>query len=319
MHVCPAGASGYAPLSIPGRPDCVLLTAPPMAGHERKTMFNQTTKTQSESVPWRCRLFSGLVALTLTGTIAISGTASAAAAETSGLCDFAQFIGVRGTDAAAGAGLAHGNRVWLTGGHGDEVLVLKAQLKSSSPLPFYFESLNYPAKGGADYPTSVLTGRNTLINEINWIASQCAGASIVLAGHSQGAAVVLAALTSLNTPGYPELTARGRASIKAVAAFGDPNYRPNRAIAAPGNSTGVGLLGPRPIAYSDQLDGMRYWGWPIGGSAQGWVQKIRSWCYPGDFFCATGTGSNAMAIHNSYGTKAMTGARQWIEHLFSDF
>jgi hypothetical protein len=202
----------------------------------------------------------------------------------------------------------------------DEVLVLKQGLKVTSPLPFYFESLNYPASGPENYLGSVMAGRTTLINEINWITATFPNTAIVLAGHSQGAAVVLAALTNVNTPGYPELTANARARIKAAAVFGDPNYRVGQAIAAPGaQTTASGLMGARIPAYSAQLNNLRFWGWPMGGNAEGWVQKIRSWCYAKDTFCASGTASNSMAINNSYGVNAMTGAKQWIEYMFNAF
>jgi hypothetical protein len=78
---------------------------------------------------------------------------------------------------------------------------------------------------------------------------------------------------------------------------------------------------PRANSYMDELDNQRVWGWPQFSSSQGWVQKIRSWCYAGDMFCASGTGPNAMAIHNSYGMNAMYGmygAEQWAQYMVSN-
>lgn len=269
----------------------------------------------------RRRVLAGLASTLLASSIALAGSSAAVAATAPGLCDFAVFIGVRGTGAPGGAGLMHNNRAWATGGHGDEIVVLKSGLISNTPLPIYAEALNYPAADGANYVSSVMTGRATLIAEINWIAQTCGpSASIILAGHSQGGAVVLSSMLTLEGPGYPNLTTAGRNAVQAVAAFGEPNNVPRRAIAAPGSSTtGSGVLGPRVPSQSDQLDALRYWGWPMGGSGQGWVQKIRSWCFPGDTICTSETGANGMAIHNSYGMKAMTDARKWIEYMYDAF
>ena len=119
------------------------------------------------------------------------------ASSTNNLCGFGIFIGVRGTNAAAGSSLAHGNRVWLSGGFGDQVADLKSILASSTdPIPYFFESLNYPASGDIGIVPSEIAGRTNLVNELNWLSNQC-GASlpaVVLAGHSQGALVIEDAL-----------------------------------------------------------------------------------------------------------------------------
>jgi hypothetical protein len=148
--------------------------------------------------------------------------AAPASADTSDPCDFGVFIGVRGTDAAPGAGLVHNNRAWTVGGNGDEIVVMSQYFRTNS-APFYMESLNYPAKGGVDYLGSVLEGRNTLIAELNWLATQCGGylPAVVIGGHSRGAAVALNAFITM--PGYPNLTSQARAMVRAVAVFGDPN------------------------------------------------------------------------------------------------
>lgn len=114
------------------------------------------------------------------------------------------------------------------------------------------------------------------------------------------------------------LTAKARSAVRAAILFGDPNYKVNQAVNAPGSqNTNSGLLGPMPASYWAQVNSMRYWGWPFKGNGAGWVQVVRSYCLPGDAFCASGTGSNAMSIHNSYGALRAIDAYQWMDYTLS--
>ncbi len=268
----------------------------------------------------RLRRLTGAIAALLLAAGLGAVAAPPASATSAGICDFGVLLTARGTGAPAGAGLAHSNRVWTTGGHGDELLSLAWHFKSTSPLPMYVASVNYPASGDANYFNSVMTGRANLVNEINWLVQQCGTytPAIFLAGHSQGGAVVLDSL--LQVSAAPNLSARAKSAIRAVVVFGDPNFSPNQPYNAPGSPTNTdGLMGGGIQAYNDQYASYRSWGWPMGGSGEGWVYKVRSYCYAGDYFCNRGTGPNAMAIHNLYGENSTTAARQWMEYMVNAF
>lgn len=265
------------------------------------------------------KLVGGVAALLLAAGFGVVSAPPASAVDGS-VCDFGAVLTVRGTGQAPGAGLAHGNRVWVTGGHGSELESLAWWFKASSPLPMFVASVNYPAAGDATYFNSVMTGRANLVNEINWLAEQCGNytPAIMLAGYSQGGAVVMNSL--LQVSGAPNLSARAKDSIRAVVVFGDPNFSVNQPWNAPGSPTNVGgLMGPHLAHYNAQFATYKAWGWPMGSSFQGWVHKIRSYCYHGDTFCNSGTGPNAIAIHNSYGENSTTAARDWMEYMVNAF
>ena len=187
---------------------------------------------------------------------------------------------------------------------------------SNNPLPFVFYSLNYPASATVpDYFNSLATGRNTLVYELNWLAEQCGTRlpAIVLAGHSQGGAVIQEAL--VNWDSAPNLTAKARLAIMAVASFGDPNFSPGQPFDAPASASTGGRMGTRLQVYSDQLTAFRYWGWPPDTSGEGWVYKVRSWCFSTDYWCATG---NSEAIHNAYDLN-FDAAQSWIQYMLNGF
>lgn len=235
------------------------------------------------------------------------------------MCAFGVFIAVRGTDAPVGSNLAHSNRLWTTGGMGDQIAPLKTQLHNGD-VPFYFASLNYAASGGAGYASSMNAGADKLVTELNYLATACPNnylPAVVLAGHSQGADVILQALSSQNYTARPAISARARQMIRAVVAYGDPAYQPYRNFNAPGAATADDGLFFRHNDNWTLLDKYKSWGWPMGGSSQAYVYKIRSYCKTGDLFCQGGLGSNAMAIHNSYNNDA-TAARQWIEYMIAN-
>lgn len=229
---------------------------------------------------------------------------------------------VRGTDAAVGSSPAHSGRVWTVGGEGDELRALTSHFRSNTnPLPMYVASLNYPASGGVNYFGSISQGRATLVNELNWIVGQCGfyhSPNILLAGHSQGAAVVLETL--IDWPDAVKLSAMAKGSIKGVVAFGDPNFAVGQPFNAPGSPTNAGgVMGPRLQVYNSQLASYRVWGWPMESPSPDWQYRVRSYCYAGDFFCNSGTGPNAMAIHNSYGELSTSDAATWMEYQVESF
>lgn len=262
------------------------------------------------------RLISAVSALILSLGIGVVGAAPATATPTSDPCKFMVFIGVRGTDATGGVGTGiHSGRIWTQGGKGSQISYL-AGLFDSSDMPIWFGALRYPASGGTGYAQSVAKGRDTLVTELNYIANLCSTLpATVLAGHSQGADVVLEALTVRS--GRPNLSTRAKAMITAAAVFGDPSYRPNEAYNAPGSPTvRYGMFG-RSVASVGNIASHKFWGYPMGGTGPGWVYKVRSYCKLRDAFCQNAIGDpDAMTIHNSY-TTMMPAARDWINYLVS--
>lgn len=264
------------------------------------------------------RVFATISAAAVGVIVAGSVSAPANASSTNNLCEFGVFIAVRGTGAPAGSSLAHSNRVWLSGGQGDQVADLKARLASAAdPMPFYFESLNYPASDGAPLIASVAAGRKALVNELNWLSNQCGSRlpAVVLAGHSQGAMVITQALSAF-VDGSPNLTAKAKAMIRAVALFGDPNYSPTDPFDAPSSPTVQPLL-HRTAGDSAALAAYRYKGWPQGSKTQGWVYKIREYCLAGDEWCQSGTSPKARAIHNAYAPSQTGPAQLWIDYMLT--
>ncbi|WP_170285526.1 cutinase family protein [Microbacterium rhizomatis] len=236
------------------------------------------------------------------------------------MCDYGVFIGIRGTDTPAGAGAIHGGRAYNSGGYGG-VEVLRSHLINFGTVPLYFVALNYPASGGASFFGSVRQGRNTLVDEINWLVEQCGSytPAIVIVGYSQGGAVALAALTTAYD-GSPNLAARARVAIMAVADIADPYYVPNKAYNAPNSTTtGWGRLGGILTEQQEEIASYRYWGWPPPGGTQGWVYKVRSWCSTDDYWCAGSDGPNAAEVHANAGTDNAWDAKEWIQYLTTSF
>jgi len=265
-------------------------------------------------------------AVAVLGAIAMVASlfSGANAASAATICGDAVFLGVRGTDAPAGSGSAHSGRIWTSGGMGDQVASLYTQVVGTG-IPYYSASLNYPASGGANYSSSVETGVNTLVAELNWLATQCGSVLpiVILAGHSQGAQVILDALSWATFPYGTELTPNAKKMIRAVAVFGDPTYLPNRSINAPMSASGVahGIF-PRNLILADSLENSDYsfYGYPYGEHGMGTVYKIRSYCLAGDFFCQSDLSDSNFAIHNSYAsptTGAVINATNWITYMIS--
>ena len=265
------------------------------------------------------RVFTTISAAAVGVIVAGSVSAPANASSTNNLCEFGVFIAVRGTGAPAGSSLAHSNRVWLSGGQGPQVADLKGRLAGATtdPMPFYFESLNYPAAKGTGLIASVAAGRNTLVMELNWLSNQCGSIlpAVVLAGHSQGAMVITQALSAF-VDGSPNLTSKAKTMIRAVALFGDPNYSNTDPFNAPGSPSVQPLL-HRVAGTSTELAAYKYMGWPQASKAKGWVYKIREYCLAGDLFCQSGTSPRAESIHNSYAPSKTGQAQLWIDYMLS--
>ncbi|QYM64310.1 cutinase family protein [Microbacterium sp. Se5.02b] len=183
-----------------------------------------------------------------------------------------------------------------------------------SGMPFYFESLNYPAAPPPHLEDSVNLGVSRLSAEVNYVNQTCPYAPIVLIGHSQGAMVVSHLLTGATVPA---LTTSAKNNIRAVALFGDPQYRTGM-LTNFVNQPNNGLLSQSLTFPKSSLASYRYWGWPYGATtAEGWVYKVREYCLAGDFFCQSNPNDSSYAIHNSYGQFA-GGVAGWIQFLLTD-
>ena len=265
------------------------------------------------------RVLSASLALLIASILGV-GAQSASANNTDNLCEFAVFIGVRGTGAPAGANAVHSNRLWRAGGMGDQVAPLRNKVLEY-PYGVWTASLNYPAT--TNYEASVSAGANTLATELNYLATACGSfvPNVILAGHSQGADVIARALGWGNWPQGVELTQKAKASISAVVFYGDPGYFPGDSWNAPGSPSKLGFM-TRNTVVKDKLKAFRFWGWPQGSTSTSpsWVPRIRSYCYSGDFFCQNNPADAGFKIHNSYGTLTQaTKAASWIDYMMSDF
>lgn len=148
---------------------------------------------------------------------------------------------------------------------------------------------------------SVSKGVDNLVAEVNWLANYCGnGHRVILLGHSQGAQVVLDAVSS------GRMTNKALERIKAVAVYGDPTYQPNRPYNA-GDTTAKGVFtrGYQSMRFLDDYE-----------TSSG-APKIRSACYNGDAFCDRGLSSDAIDIHSSYLNSAarLSASYNWINGL----
>lgn len=261
------------------------------------------------------RLIALLAAALSAAALVLTAAIPANATLSSSVCGSTVVIGVRGTGAAAGSGLTHNNRVWTSGGLGDQIDPLRQALYFKGP-PYFVEALNYPASSFV-YNDSLNAGISTLTAELNWLLTQCTyPPAVVLVGHSQGAQVISDTLT---------WTTNGRNSgvtnmVRAVILYGDPEYAPGKNYDAAGNGTGWGLYSSTSPAYNkDALSNYRVWGWPQGSTDPNptWVQKVRSYCISGDFFCQSNPGDSNYAIHNSYAANFTAQAASFLEYMIT--
>jgi|GEM_PF-2512500 len=202
---------------------------------------------------------------------------------------------------------------------GPQIAALVATYKKLG-YPTYFEALNYPASG-VDYVSSVTTGASKLAKELNWLATACGTTMppVVIAGHSQGAQVILDALGWASFPHGTQLTAKAKRMVRAVAVFGDPTYQRARPYNAPDAATARNGVFSRNLIVSEKLEtDFSFYGWPMEANGPGTTYKIRSYCVAGDFFCQSDISDSSYAKHNSYKTVSMIAARNWIDYMLSE-
>lgn len=250
------------------------------------------------SPTWRRRVFGALATAVVGLSIAVGAATPASAHAVADPCTAkAVFIGVRGTGAPAGTKATASGNAWTSGGHG-LVAGLAGHFASKKQYPMYIESLAYPAS--SDYQASVAAGAKKLTAELSWLNTRCKGtARVVLAGHSQGADVVLDALSRLTDPKLKRM-------VTAVAVFGDPTFVANQKYNAAGSGTRHGMM-PRSSQERTVLNTYRL-------SFQGAdYTRLRSFCSAGDWACqGAAYNSRSAAIHNGYKTASAAG---WIESI----
>lgn len=162
----------------------------------------------------------------------------------------------------------------------------------------------------------MVAGATQLVNELNYLNSQCPNSPLLLAGHSQGAHVIMDTLTSeYSATSHVSLTTSARQHIMAVAVFGDPTYEPAKPFDRFDNGTNCGVFS-RPYGTAD-IQNMRHWGYPMGSNAQAWVYTVRSYCHTGDYFCQNNPNDSNYAIHNSYASD-MAYVKQWFDYQLTN-
>lgn len=268
----------------------------------KKEITRANEQSQAHSTRRKALVSVGSILTSLTVVLGIAQPVHAARSTDN--CAGVTVISVRGTDAPRGvASKARNGRVWEGSGFGPILVNLAIKLESSASK-VNTVGLIYPAAGGVNYAASIDAGKKALIAEVNWLMTNCSvKPKIVLLGHSQGAHVIFDALT-------PGATANGfsntaRAQIKAIAAFGDPTYVGPRSYSAAGNAISTGVIS-RGAHSGYVIEAFK---------TSAGTPKVRSWCYEGDAFCtASGFGSAAMAVHNSYlnSTTKINQAYNWI-------
>ncbi|WP_170285643.1 cutinase family protein [Microbacterium rhizomatis] len=241
----------------------------------------------------------------------------ASAAQPFSVCSSSNvFIGVRGTGAPGGSVESTTGNAWQIGGMGDQVAGIADHFKNDSPYseawPTYVEALNYPAS--ADLLNSISVGVETLREELNHLGSACPiTPSIILAGHSQGAAVIDGVLKN------PELiNDRAKQQIKGVALLGDPGHSANMPYSAM-NTASNGSMFMLPSEYSTINNTYRFWGW--GESSQdpnpSWIPRVRDYCFTGDAACTGNFTDEGWYIHSIY-TTVHPQVISWLDYMLTN-
>ncbi|WP_068253430.1 cutinase family protein [Rathayibacter tritici] len=245
----------------------------------------------------------------------------AVAAEESNRCDSATVIAVRGSGEPAGNGSAHGDRTYASGGLGGLLQKLASGLQGDPHVPVTAEGLKYPATivnpdNFGPYFESVNTGAKNLVLEVQDRARSCPNSPIVLAGYSQGAEVIRAAITGTDYEGrHYGLTADDKKHLRSVVLFGAPSYHGGEPWNAPDSGPKNGMTG---------WDGNPYESLTVAASSPSSHSKndkssiVRSYCLTDDYFCQSNYTDKGMDIHNSYANSVMVGeSRSFVMSLLS--
>lgn len=289
---------------------------------EVRGTFRRVIGTPRQSFPLQARSLSGaprlarLVGLSMVAaSLAVAATASPAQASiVTDRCGFTTVIGVRGSSEPAGSGSTNEGRTYASGGLGGPISSLVVSMSADPEFPVYVEALAYPAVVAEDslvYFGSLNLGTRALQSELEDLARTCPNTNVVLAGYSQGAAVISQTLSGSLSPS-------AKSHLSAVVLFGDPGFHAGQAWNAAGSGTANGIFGSNGAA----LEGYTKLAWeaPSYGS-QTQQTIIRSYCYSGDMFCQGNLTADGAMIHSSYGTHGdtMTDAYIFTKNWLTDF
>lgn len=203
---------------------------------------------------------------------------------------------------------------------GDFVTSIANGVGTSAPdaiQGMYRVSLNYPATATVnliDTSGAYLNSRNagvaSLKAELAYYASCAHPPSVTLIGYSQGADVIGTTL------GQVSQSIRSR--IQAAVLLGDPGYRPNQPINAPGlNPGGIGMFSPsRTDAIQNNLNNMTSYGWNADTQSMGTRHHVREYCLEGDAACQNNV-VFGWGIHGQYGSQVVA-ATNFINNVVLD-
>ncbi|SDG15235.1 Cutinase [Microbacterium sp. 77mftsu3.1] len=256
--------------------------------------------------------FLGLIAALVVGPPANAEVA------TSKCSAYAVLITARGVDASKGSNLRDG-RVWLSGGHGDQLVPLVTKMRSDfgAGFPVWTESLAWTASSGSDnfYEAQVNEGVRLLSDEIKSIIACPRVPKILLAGHSGGADVVTRTLWNLAGTSTA-------AFIDAAAVYGDPSTNQNQKWNAKGVSASNGFLKRTDARTTAINNGYRFYGWNydnLSSTTSGYFPRVRAYCNVGDWACRSPyTGAWSDTAHNSYTGKTQD-VFNWYMYVTDNF
>ena len=257
---------------------------------------------------------------TFIGLIAAFGAGSPATAQvaTSKCSAYAVLITARGWDAAKGTNLRDG-RVWLSGGHGDQLAPLVTKMRSDfgEGFPVWTESLAWTASSNSDnyYEAQVNAGVRLLSEEIRSVIACPVVPKILLAGHSGGADVVTRTLSYFACSG-------SAIYIDAAVVYGDPSTNQNQKWNAKGVSASNGVFKRTDAKTAAINSGYRYYGWSydnLSSTTPGYFPRVRAYCNTGDWACRSPvTGAWSNAAHNAYTGKTQD-VFNWFIYLTDNF
>lgn len=228
------------------------------------------------------------------------------------------WITARGWDAAKGSNLRDG-RVWLSGGHGDQIAPLVTKMRSDfgEGFPVWTESLAWTATSGSDnyYEAQVNAGVQLLSAEIKSIIACPVVPKILLAGHSGGADIVTRTLWYFANSGKDTF-------IDAAVVYGDPSTSQIQKWNAKGVSASNGVIKRTDAKTTLINNAYRYYGWNydnLSSTTPGYFPRVRAYCNTGDWACRSPiTGAWSNAAHNAYASKTQD-VFNWYMYLTDNF
>lgn len=246
------------------------------------------------------RSLSALAVLLCVVATLVAGPPAYAEVATSKCSAYAVLITARGWDAPKGTNVRDG-RVWLSGGHGNQLAPLVTKMRSDfgEGFPVWTESLAWTASSGSDnyYEAQVNEGVRLLSEEIRSIVACPVRPKILLAGHSGGADVVTRTLSYLAGSGVTVF-------IDGAVVYGDPSTTQTQNWNAKGVTSSNGVFRRTDAKTTLINNSYRYYGWNydnLSSTTPGYFPRVRAYCNPGDWACRGPLGGGwSNAAHNAY-------------------